>query len=130
MSPRIVLGLSAAIWLPYGLYCFFAPDALAAIAGVASNSTTGSIELRAMYGGLQLSIGALALAGLLRASLQRPALRSTEQVSTLDYRAHKQGAGRVAQVYDHPEAPAPPAQVAWPAEEHLGQEDVNFGEEG
>ena len=74
MPARIVLGLSAAIWLPYGLYCFFAPEVLAAIAGVASDSTTGSIELRAMYGGLQLSIGALALAGLLRASLRRPAL--------------------------------------------------------
>jgi hypothetical protein len=74
MPTRIVLGLSALIWLPYGLYCFLAPDALAGIAGVAAGTTTGSIELRAMYGGLQLAIGALALAGALRAALARPAL--------------------------------------------------------
>lgn len=74
MPSRIVLGLSALLWLPYGLYCFFAPGALAEIAGVTSGSPTGSIELRAMYGGLQLAIGSLALAGLLQESLRRPAL--------------------------------------------------------
>jgi hypothetical protein len=74
VTTRIVLALSAVIWLPYGVYCFFAPDALAGIAGVTAGSTTGSIELRAMYGGLQLAIGALAGAGALRAALERPAL--------------------------------------------------------
>jgi hypothetical protein len=74
MSARLVLGLSVALWLPYGLYCFANPEALAGIAGVRAESTTGSIELRAMYGGLQLAIGALALAGLLRESFRRPAL--------------------------------------------------------
>jgi hypothetical protein len=74
MPTRILLALSALVWLPYGLYCFVAPAALATIAGVAAGSTTGSIELRAMYGGLQLAIGALAGAGALRAALARPAL--------------------------------------------------------
>jgi hypothetical protein len=71
---RIFLGLSALIWLPYGIYCFLAPGALAGIAGVTSSSVTGSIELRAMYGGLQAAIGVLAGAALLRPSLERPAL--------------------------------------------------------
>jgi hypothetical protein len=74
MASRIFLALSALVWLPYGLYCFFAPGALEGVAGVGSSSTTGSIELRAMYGGLQAAIGTLALAGLLRDSMRRPAL--------------------------------------------------------
>ena len=74
MPTRIFLTLSTLLWLPYGLYCFFAPGALADMAGVVSGSTTGSIELRAMYGGLQAAIGALTLAGLLSDSLRRPAL--------------------------------------------------------
>jgi len=74
MPARIFLGLSALLWLPYGIYCFLSPGALAGMAGVASNTTTGSIELRAMYGGLQAAIGALAVAGLLRDSMRRPAL--------------------------------------------------------
>ena len=57
-------------------------------------------------------------------------LGSAEQVSSLDHRANEQGSGRVTEVDDHPEAPAPSAQVAWPAKEHLGQEHVDFGEEG
>lgn len=74
MALVIFLGLEAAIWLPYGLYCFAAPGALAQAAGVAASSTTGTIELRAMYGGLQAGIGSLALAACWRPSLRRPAL--------------------------------------------------------
>ena len=71
---RIFLIASALIWLPYGVYCFFAPQALAELAGVASSSTTGSVELRAMYGGLQAALGVFAAAALWRPALQRPAL--------------------------------------------------------
>jgi hypothetical protein len=71
---RIVLAASALMWLPYGLYCFARPGALAEIAGVAAQSATGGIELQAMYGGLQAGIGALALAALFRPGLRRPAL--------------------------------------------------------
>ena len=74
MNERVFLGLMALVWLPYGLYCFFDPGYLAEAAGVASTSATGSTELRAMYGGLQVGIGCLALAALLRADLVRPAL--------------------------------------------------------
>jgi len=74
MAARIFLGLSVLVWLPYGLWCFLDPAQLAGSAGVAFQSPTGSTELRAMYGGLQAAIGALALGGVLRVSLERPAL--------------------------------------------------------
>jgi len=74
LAIRIFLALCAVIWLPYGLYCLANPGSLAEAAGVAATSVTGSIELRAMYGGLQAAVGALALAGALRASLAPHAL--------------------------------------------------------
>jgi hypothetical protein len=74
MAARIFLALSALVWLPYGLWCFAAPGFLAGAAGVSFLTPTGSTELRAMYGGLQAALGALALLGALRAPLRRPAL--------------------------------------------------------
>jgi hypothetical protein len=74
MGPQIFLVLEALVWLPYGLYCLFAPAYLADAAGVRFLTPTGSTELRAMYGGLQAAIGALALSGVGRAALRRPAL--------------------------------------------------------
>jgi len=74
MAARIFLALSALLWLPYGLYCFAHPGYLQATAGVASVSPTGTTELRAMYGGLQAAVGALALAGCLRGAVTRTAL--------------------------------------------------------
>lgn len=71
---RLFLAASALLWLPYGLLCFVAPGFLADAAGVASTSDTGTIELRAMYGGLQAALGVLAGAALFRPGLQRPAL--------------------------------------------------------
>jgi uncharacterized membrane protein len=74
MAARVFLALSALVWLPYGLWCFFAPGFLAGAAGVSFLTPTGTTELRAMYGGLQTALGALALAGALREPLRRPAL--------------------------------------------------------
>jgi hypothetical protein len=74
MGAKLFLGLSALIWFPYGLYCFFAPTALAGSAGVTFSTPTGVTELRAMYGGLQAALGLLAFAGMQRVSLRRPAL--------------------------------------------------------
>jgi hypothetical protein len=75
MATRIFLALSALVWLPYGLYCFFAPGALAEAAGVGFESPTGATELRAMYGGLQAAIGVVALRGALRPERARDALQ-------------------------------------------------------
>lgn len=66
MAARIFLAIFGLFSLPYGLFCFLQPDFLADFAGVDSLSTTGTIELQAMYGGLQAGFGALALFGALR----------------------------------------------------------------
>jgi hypothetical protein len=74
MATRIFLGLSALVWLPYGIFCFFQPGYLGEAAGVTIGSTTGSIEIRAMYGGLQAAIGVLAALAIFRPDWVRPAL--------------------------------------------------------
>ena len=74
MAARIFFALTALIWLPYGIYCFFQPGFLAEIAGVTATTTTATIELQAMYGGLQAGIGAFALAVALQPARIRSAL--------------------------------------------------------
>jgi hypothetical protein len=74
LAARIFLALCAVLWLPYGLLCLVDPGSLADAAGVAAASATGTIELRAMYGGLQAAVGALALAGAVRPALATHAL--------------------------------------------------------
>jgi hypothetical protein len=74
MLASVFLALSALIWLPYGIFCLFQPGYLAEAAGVVATTPTGTTELRAMYGGLQAAIGALALVACLRPSLRRTAL--------------------------------------------------------
>jgi hypothetical protein len=71
---RLFLGISALIWAPYGLWCFIDPGALEEAAGIGATSGTGTTELRAMYGGLQMALGVLAGSALLRPTLVRPAL--------------------------------------------------------
>ncbi|MGI9431251.1 MAG: DUF4345 domain-containing protein [Myxococcota bacterium] len=75
MATRIFLIVSALVWLPYGIFCFFQPGFLEGAAGVTSLSPTGSTELRAMYGGLQASIGVVSLLGAVRVSFAPTALR-------------------------------------------------------
>lgn len=74
MANRIFLIVSVAIWIPYGLYCFFDPASLHTAAGLAATGATGSTELRAMYGGLQIAIGLLALLALRDATRVRSTL--------------------------------------------------------
>jgi hypothetical protein len=69
---RAFLVCSVLVWLPYGIYCFLVPGALADYAGVVGATATGSTELRAMYGGLEAAIGVFALAALLRPALTSP----------------------------------------------------------
>jgi len=77
LGARVFLGLFAMISIPYGVFCFFRPGFLDAFAGVAATSSTGMVELRAMYGGLQTGFGALALLGALRPAVTRTALLTT-----------------------------------------------------
>ena len=73
---RLFLGLQALLFTAYGLYCLVNPESLSASAwaGIEATTITGTIELQAMYGGLQTAIGALCLVGLLRANYERAAL--------------------------------------------------------
>ena len=89
---RVFLAVSALIWLPYGLYCFFSPGMLAEAAGVEAISTTGTIELRAMYGGLQAALGVLAGVAFFRPGFARPALVTFAFVGGGLFRARLGGA--------------------------------------
>lgn len=63
---RLFLAYLALAWLGIGGYLLLDPGALEAYAGVAAVSVEGSIELRAMYGGMELAIGLSALWALWR----------------------------------------------------------------
>lgn len=77
MVTRVFLGLFGLLSVPYGIYCFARPGFLEGFAGVAAVSTTGTVELQAMYGGLQTAFGALALLGALRPAFAATALLTT-----------------------------------------------------
>lgn len=74
MASRVFLGLSALLWLPYGILCFLQPSLLEGAAGVVATSPTGTVELRAMYGGLQIAIGGLCALGAVSAAWRSHAL--------------------------------------------------------
>ena len=74
MAVRVFLALQTLIWLPYGIVCFFVPEFPANSAGLSATSATATTELRAMYGGLQVAIGLLALFALLNAKRVHSAL--------------------------------------------------------
>lgn len=63
MVARIFLGLQALLFIPYGLYCLVQPQMLEAGAGLTVTTVTGTIELQAMYGGLQTAVGVLCALG-------------------------------------------------------------------
>lgn len=63
---RVVLVANALVWLPYGLVCLLRPSTLADVAALGLASPTAIVEVQAMYGGLEIAIGVLALWGALR----------------------------------------------------------------
>jgi len=76
MRARLIIGLLGALWVAYGLYCFADPSTLRESAGVAALGATGTVDLRATYGGLAVAVGALLLAGAFRAGMTRQVLVS------------------------------------------------------
>ena len=77
MGARMFLGLFGLVAMLFGIACFINPGFLHAFAGVAATSTTGTIELRAMYGGMQMAFGVLALLGAFRPAFTHTALLAT-----------------------------------------------------
>lgn len=73
MGMKIFLGLSVLLWLPYGLYCLIDPGYLAEVAGVTATTSTGTTEIRAMYGGLPAALGVMAAFALLRPAYSQTA---------------------------------------------------------
>lgn len=71
---RKFLIFSTLVWLPYGVLCFYFQDWVGALNGIQAVSETGKVEFKAMYGGVQMGMGLLALSALFNASLVRPAL--------------------------------------------------------
>lgn len=71
------LGFFGLVAMPFGIICFANPGFLDAFAGVAATSTTGTVELRAMYGGMQMAFGVLAFLGAFRPAFTRTALLAT-----------------------------------------------------
>ncbi len=66
LTKQLFVGFSAAVWLVYGLICAIYPELLQDIAALNQQHWSGAVEVRAMYGGAQISIGLFALVGLLR----------------------------------------------------------------
>ena len=71
---RVFLLLAGLIWFAYGIDMLIAPETLAVTAGLRATNTTGTIELRAMYGGLEAAVGVLALVGSFMPGLRRAGL--------------------------------------------------------
>jgi hypothetical protein len=60
--------------MPYGVFCLFHPSYLDGAAGVVATTSTGTVEIRAMYGGLQIAIGVLCALGVVSVGWRSHAL--------------------------------------------------------
>ena len=74
MAAKIFLGISGLVFAGYGLACLASPTIVADATGMQLATGTASVEVRAMYGGLQTAIGLLALLGVARDALRAPIL--------------------------------------------------------
>lgn len=76
MSPRvalIVLGLTSLIFAGFGVAFLLAPAALLATLGIDLGGATGVVEIRAVYGGMNLGLGLYGLAALRKPTQRMPA---------------------------------------------------------
>lgn len=71
---RIFLILTGVLFMGFGVYYMITPQVLAEMAGVTATNATGIVELRAMYGGLQIAVGVLSLLAAFSAVWQRVGL--------------------------------------------------------
>ncbi len=70
MATKIFLGINALLFIGYGLVCLVSPSVVADQTGLQLATGVASVEVRAMYGGLQTAVGLLCLAGATRPGLQ------------------------------------------------------------
>jgi hypothetical protein len=74
MLGKILLWVSGAIFVSYGIACFLSPELPAGYAGLNIGSGDAYAEMSAMYGGLQTGVGVFCIICALTASLQRAGL--------------------------------------------------------
>jgi hypothetical protein len=71
---KIVLWISAIVFISYGLACFFYPGLPAGYAGLVMSNGDAFAEMGAMYGGLQTGFGLFCLIGAVKPAYSRAAL--------------------------------------------------------
>ena len=76
MLGKILLWVSAIVFIAYGVACLISPEIPASYAGLAMNNGDAFAEMGAMYGGLQTGFGVFCLLGALKQEFHRPALVS------------------------------------------------------
>ena len=74
MATRVFLGFTGLLFAGYGLACLASPAIVADATGMQLATGTASVEVRAMYGGLQTALGLLALLAVVREPVRSPAL--------------------------------------------------------
>ncbi len=74
MLGRIILGISAIMFIGYGLACLVSPQLPADYAGLALTSGDAYAEMGAMYGGLQTGFGIFCLVAALNRAYLRAGL--------------------------------------------------------
>lgn len=73
---KVFLWFNAASFLGYGLACLLMPSLPAGYAGFELGTPPGTVEVMAMYGGLQAGFGVLLVKGALDADWRVTALRA------------------------------------------------------
>ncbi len=71
---RLLLGISGAIFMGYGVICWLDPEKPAELAGLFVATHNGYAEMAAMYGGLQLGFGSILFVSAFMKSYLRPGL--------------------------------------------------------
>jgi len=73
MKPQLILRLISLVFLAFGLYLFIRPESLSSV-GVMLPGPAGRIEIRAIYGGLEIGFGVFLLISSRTPSLLGPGL--------------------------------------------------------
>ncbi len=71
---RIALAIAAVGFTSFGVACLARPKQMLKLADVKATSTRGETELRAMYGGMELGLGAFFALAMSKPAWRRPAL--------------------------------------------------------
>ena len=74
MLGKIILWISAIVFIAYGLACFFSPGLPAGYAGLVLSNGDAYAEMGAMYGGLQTGFGLFCLLAAVKQEYARAGL--------------------------------------------------------